>query len=362
MDMPAVQSDEISLKELILKIKEWISYFKSKWLIIFFSCIVCGAIGLTNALLKKPQFTALLTFVLEEEKSGGGLSSALGLANSLGIDFGGGGAGGAFSGSNLLELMKSRMIVEKTLLSPVQINDKQMSLATFYIEIFGMKKEWKEQPELNKVRFDPTPDRNKFTVLQDSLLGVIYQQIVYERGLLNVSQKDKKVSILTIEMKSENELFSKIFTETLAKVVSEYYVDVKSKKAKLNYDILQKQTDSVRNELNAAIGGVAIANDNTYNLNPAYNAQRVPSARRQIDVQANMAILTQLVTNLEMSKVSLRRETPLIQIIDSPTLPLKKEKVSKFKMMLMGGFLGALFALIWLGLRRAWQKLMSSEY
>jgi hypothetical protein len=45
--------------------------------------------------------------------------------------------------------------------------------------------------------------------------------------------------------------------------------------------ILERQTDSIRRELNGAITGVAVANDNTFNLNPALNVRRAPSARKQ---------------------------------------------------------------------------------
>jgi uncharacterized protein involved in exopolysaccharide biosynthesis len=65
-------------------------------------------------------------------------------------------------------------------------------------------------------------------------------------------------------------------------------------------------------------------------------------------VQANTAILTQLVTNLEMAKVTLLRETPLIQLIDRPTLPLKKDKPSKAKFLMMGGLLAGILSLIYL--------------
>lgn len=359
MDTPVTQADDISLKELIFRIKKWTDFYKTKWVLIIICGTLCGAIGFIFAFKNKEQYTAVLTFALEEEKSGGsGLSSALGLASSLGIDLGSGSAGGAFSGSNLLELMKSRTIIEKTLLTPIRLDGKTISLVTYYIEATGIKKKWDKLQELKDVRFEPLSDRSNFTFRQDSLLGVLYQQVVGEKGLLSVSQKDKKISIITVEVKSQDELFSKIFTESLVKVVSEYYVDTKSKKARLNYNILQRQTDSIRNELNAAIGGVAVANDITYNLNPAFNVQRVPSARRQIDVQANTAILTQLVANLEMAKVSLRKETPLIQIIDSPILPLKKEKPSKIKFLVIGFFLGVFLAMTWLAMIRGWREIM----
>ena len=113
-------------------------------------------------------------------------------------------------------------------------------------------------------------------------------------------------------VKTENELFSKLFCEQLLKETSDFYIETKSKKARLNVDVLQHQADSIRAELNNAITGVATATDNVYNLNPAFNVKSTPSKRKQVDVQANTAILTQLVAQLELSKVSLRKETPLV--------------------------------------------------
>lgn len=354
-----IKSDEISIREVILNIGEWFFYLRSKWLSIVLVGSLFATIGYIYATFQKQVYIAELTFALEEDKSSaGGLSSALGIANSLGIDLGGGSAGGAFSGSNLLELMKSRTLIEKALLNPIIVNGKKLSLADYYIQLARSKKRRGEKPVFQPIQFNVLEDRSKFTLAQDSLLGTLYQQIVSNGGVLSVSQKDKKISIITIEVKSTDELFSKSFAETIARVVSDFYIDTKSKKAKLNYEILQKQTDSIRNELNAAITGVATANDNTYNLNPALNVHRAPSARRQIDVQANTAILTQLVANLEMAKVSLRRETPLIQIIDTPILPLRKDKPSKLRLLIIGGLLGiGMTVFFWVSIR-LWEKIM----
>ncbi len=139
-----------------------------------------------------------------------------------------------------------------------------------------------------------------------------------------------------------------MFCENLVKETSEFYVETKSKKAKMNVEILQKQADSIRAELNGAITGVATATDNVFNLNMAMNVKRTPSARRQVDVQANTAILTQLVGNLEIAKVTLRKETPLVQIIDKPIYPLEKEKVSKLKSLILGGFLAGFLTVLYL--------------
>ena len=353
----SIDKDEISIKELIFKVKEWYLFLLAKWKIIVLAGIIGGLVGFTYAYLQKTTYKAVLTFAMEEDKGGGGGAGLGGLASSFGIDLGSGG-GGAFAGSNLIGLMKSRLLVEKTLLNPIEVEGKIISIAEYYIQINKMRVAWDKNPAFKNIQFLPNSDRAKFTMQQDSILNNIYSSLT---GLANltIGQKDKKNSITSIEVISENENFAKAFCENLAKETTEFYIETKSKKSRLNTEILQKQTDSIRGELNNAITGVAAASDNVYNLNPALNVRRTPSTRRQIDVQANTAILTQLVAQLEMSKVTLRKETPLIQVIDRPILPLEKEKVGKLKSLILGGFLAGFFTIIYLVFSSLYKKIIA---
>jgi hypothetical protein len=351
-----IPNDEISLKELLEKAKEWYAYLLSQWKIIVLAGIVGATLGLTYSFIKKPIYTATLSFALEDEKggSGGGLGSALGLASSLGLDLGGGG-GSIFTGSNLTELFKSRSMVEQTLMTPVTINGKVISLAEMYIQNNEWRDKWSNKPKFKNIQFLPDTKRKYFTREHDSILGVMYENL--SKGGLSVAQKDKKISIISMDVSSTNELFSKYFCEALARQVGKFYVDTKSKKARMNMAILQKQVDSIRAELNGAITGVAVANDNTFMLNPALNVRRAPSARRQVDVQANTAILTELVKQSELAKVTVRKETPLIQVIDRPILPLHKEHFGKVKGLAMGGFLAGFLMVLGLIIRRLLKQL-----
>ena len=344
------ESDEISLKELIEKAKEWYSYLLSQWKIIVLAGLIGAALGLTYSFIKKPVYAASLSFVVEDDKSGGGgLSSALGLASQFGFDLGGG-SSSVFSGSNLIEFFKSRSMVEQTLLTPVVVDGKTISLAEMYIQNENWRDKWENKPKLKGIQFLPNSNRKNYTRTHDSILGILYSNL--SKNNLSVSQKDKKIAIINIDMSSTNELFAKYFTEALAKKVSDFYIDTKSKKSRINMSILEKQTDSIRGELNSAITGVAVANDNTFGLNPALNVRRAPSVRRQVDVQANTAILTELVKQTELAKVTLRKETPLIQIIDKPILPLKNDKVGKLGGIVIGGILASFFVLLFFILKR----------
>jgi hypothetical protein len=357
LNNPATDNDEISLKELVLKIKEWVAYLKTKFLLIVLMGLIGGILGYTYAYFQKPTYKALLTFALEEDKSSGaGIGGALGLASSFGIDVGGSG-GGAFAGSNLIELMKSRLLVEKTLLNSIMVGNETISIAEYYLRNNKLRESWLEKPELKNIQFLPNADRSKFSLQQDSVLKLLYEEVT-DKNALSIIQKDKKVSITNIEVISENEIFAKTFCENLVKEISNFYIETKSKKARLNVEILQNQADSIRGELNGAITGVAAEMDNVYNLNPAFNVKSTPSKRRQVDVQANTAILTQLIAQLELSKVTLRKETPLIQVIDKPILPLEKEKVGKLKSLILGGFLAGFLMVLYLVFGRLYKKLV----
>jgi uncharacterized protein involved in exopolysaccharide biosynthesis len=345
-------SDEISLKDLKKKIESFFNYLQSKLKVILIVGVLGATFGLVYSFLNKPVYVARLSFALQDEKSGGGLSSALGLASQFGFDIGGD-AGGEFSGDNLLVLMKSRSVVEKTLLTPITINGKKQTLAELYISFNQIRDKWKGKPE-ERIQFTPDIDRATYTLQQDSVLGTFYNDLI--KTNLSIDKVDKKLSIILISVNSKSELFSKYFTEVLAKVVSDYYVQTKTAKASKNVRILQKQTDSVRVVLNMAISGVAASIDAAPNANPSLQVLHVPSQRKQVDVQANSAILNELVKNLELSKMSLLQQTPLIQVIDRPILPLDIEKTGKVKATVIGGFIAMLLAVFVLLLKRLWNS------
>lgn len=347
-----VSDDEITLQEVVANSRKWYSYLLSKWKLIVAFGILGASTGIIISFFSKPVYTASLTFVLEDPQPGD-MSGALGVASMLGFDLSGG--GGIFSGANLVELFKSRNIVEKTLLSPVNEADRFISFAEMYIQAFDLRSTWSKNPSLKNIQFPTGADRTQFSRAQDSILGVLYQSIVQSN--LKVEIKDKKTDIVTIEMRSENEKFAKYFTDALVQEVSDFYILTKNKKARINLDILEKQTDSVRAQLNSSISGLASAGDNTFGLNPAMNLPRVPSSRRQVDVQANTNILMELIKQTELARVMVRKSTPLIQVIDKPIFPLKKQKLGKLKSGLNGGIIGGLISLIILIIAGMYKKL-----
>jgi hypothetical protein len=344
-------TDEISLKELILKLKEWYQYLLSKWVIIVIAGIIGGGVGLAYAYSQKPVYTAELSFVLEGAGQGNGTGNYSGIASQFGLNMGGSGGEGVFEGENFLSLMKSRLMVEKALLTTIDLGGRKETLAEFYIEINKFREKWtKQNSTLKDVKFLPGANPSEFSIEQNSLITGFYRNLIVSN--LVIEKQDKKSSIIALRVKSENELFSKYFAEILAKEVSKFYVETKTKKSADNLRILQHQTDSIRRALNSSMFSVATSVDATPNPNSSRNVLRVPSQRMQGDVQSNQTMLIQLIQNLESAKISLRTETPLIQIIDKPILPLLKIEVDKAGSMFKWGLISVFAAIFYLIIKK----------
>jgi uncharacterized protein involved in exopolysaccharide biosynthesis len=349
------QDGELSVKDLVREIGSTVTHVKSKWPVILSVACICALLGLAYSFFKKTSYTAISTFVLEEGNKGGGLSQYSGLASLAGIDIGGGGGGGIFQGDNILELYKSRIMIEKTLLSPVNINGKSQLLIDRYIDFNELRDKWKGDAKLNGISF--TGDPAKFTRTQDSIVSDLVEN--FNKKVLSVTKLDKKLSIIRVDVTTTDELFAKEFNTKLVETVNNFYTQTKTKKSYQNVQVLQRQADSVKRVLGYSISSVASAVDAAPNANPAMTSLRVPSQKRQVDVQASSAIYSEIVKNLEVSKISLRQETPLIQVIDQPVLPLAFSKFGKLKGVAIGFVVGTFLAIGWIIFKRIAKNVMA---
>lgn len=353
-----VHGEEVTMKELILKTQEWAKYLLSKWYILLIAGFLGGVGGCFYAKSKKPLYTATTTFVLEAgESSGSGFGQYASMAAMVGLDMGG--SGGIFQGDNLLELYKSRKMIEAALLN-ASASDSSKTLLDKYLLFTGAKELWSSQsPYLLDLDFNDEVNYSGIKRRQrDSVISNVISSI--NKNVLKVGKLDLKLSIIKIDTESEDEVFSKEFNEALVKEVSDFYVQTKTRKSLDNIIILQHKVDSVRGVMYGAISSAAVVMDATPNLNPTKQAQRtVPSQRSQFSAETNKAILGQLVQNLELSKMTLLREAPLIQKVDEPVFPLKVISLGKLKAGAIGSFLFVFLTIMFIFIRKVFVNIKS---
>jgi hypothetical protein len=336
------EEKEYPLEEFKKIVHSWVTYLKSIMIWVILVGIVSGLYGIYYASKQKPVYTAQLTFTSDIGQPG--INAYTGIATQLGLNVGGGES--IFEGDNLMELLRSRLLIQKTFLSPVVIDGKSELLVDYYIDSRGMRNQWRTDTVLRKISFSSepqTPDRNR-----DSIMKLFYGNIV--NGAFAIFRIDRRLNILAAIMQDSDELFAKLFVERLVSNAIQYYTDFKVGKARRNVAILEKQTDSVRNLVTGNI--VSIASENDLNINPLRQLPKTGIQKKGIDVQINTELYGELVKNLELSRMALRRETPLIQIIDAPTLPLDKKKMGRMRGAVLFGFIGGSVALLFFILRK----------
>ncbi|MEI2707421.1 MAG: Wzz/FepE/Etk N-terminal domain-containing protein [Chitinophagaceae bacterium] len=306
-----------------------------KWWLFLIVGICFGLLGILYAWIKEPVYTAKLSFTADMEK-GGQLGLYSGLAAQFGIDLGGGG-NSAFEGDNLIELLTSRTILEKTLLSKSPTNNKVM--INEFIQNHFSKSKLKDTVFRN---LDFENGLNVANRKRDSIINEVIKTLLKDK--LSIQRRDKKLSYIDLSFKDNNEVFAKDFAMLLTSNAASYYVDYKSKKARKNFELLNSQCDSIRNLLFGNIEQIAESND--LNVNPLKQAVKTTSQKVQVNASANGALYTELLKQLGLARVNLLRETPLIQIVDSPILPLKKEKPGRLLMGILFSFIGGIVTLL----------------
>jgi hypothetical protein len=341
--------NQFTLKEVVQNLIDWVKFFSSQWKPLVLSLVVGAGLGAGYSQLKEPVFHAETSFVLEEEGMGG-IGQMSGMASLLGVNLGGlGGTNGLFQGDNIMELYRSDRMLEETLLSPF---DNKKLLVDRFIEFEELEKKWASTIDLSDLTFSPSKENHG--VKQDSVLKEI-SKIIREKQLV-VVKPDRKLSIIQVNVSSKDEGFAKLFNETLVSKVNTFYLETKTKKTGENLRILQIQADSIRAILDASLGTLAAEQDRIPNANPLLSIATVNGRRKQVDVQTSAAVFQEVVKNLEMAKISHRINTPLIQLIDSPTFPLKRTKIRLVKGMVYGAFILGVLALSLLYMRRLYQK------
>lgn len=345
-DQVTNSSDEISLKELIQKAIEWWRYLKTQWWKIAIVGFIGGVIGFVYASMQPVTYTAKTTFVVEEGKSGGsGLGGLASLAGQFGVDVSGGAGGGLLSGDNILLYFKSPSLAREVLLTQYDSSSNQ-SVADVYAAVYELKEGWEKNEKIGKVSFLPMNTGATYTRLQDSLLQKMIDGIIKTQFI--VVKTDKKAGFIDVSATMQNEALAKIYCERIVQRAVDKYINIKTKRQKATVDKLQIRVDSIANLLRQkTVSGASLqTSSSTMDINPLYKTGTAVAVETTVRDKTMLATIFASVTqNLEMAKFTLSQETPVIQIVDAPVLPLNKEKMSRLKTAIMFS-LGCVFILV----------------
>lgn len=338
---------QFSIRELITDIINSVKWLLKSWKKIFVIGVFGAVVGFLYAWLTPIKYVSKIAFVVEESKSGlGGLA---GIAGQFGLDVGGSSGGSFFSGDNVILFLRSESLCRETLLTYYN-SDSTLTLADKYAEVVGLKKKWLKKEGVGAISFAKYR-RQRLPRLEDSLMQIIINKEILEKDLI-VSKPDKKSSFLYLYSSMRDEKLSYLFSERLLQIATEKYIQSKTKYKVANLSSLQRRADSLSALLNTKTFVAASNQQSLVDINPAFRTAAISSEISAREKSMVATIFAEVVKNLEISKTILSQETPLIEIVDKSTLPLRKERKGKFVHLALGGILFMFFYSLFLLMKR----------
>jgi len=341
---------EFSVKQLLVDrgrdIKYVLQFKKSMALVL----VIAAILGFLFAWTWPYTYTAKLTFVIDDAKSsgsGGGLSS---IASQFGFNLDGiGGASGVLAGDNVQELLKSQRLIKGTLLTPYD-STGNLSLADKYAQVYKLNKKWLKYSTDGKIIRFPVGAKS-YNRIQDSLLHEMTTMIL--GGEFGISKTDKKLSFFEVNTTMRDEMLANLFCTRMIKQGTDFFIQTKTGRLRNNVNRLQHRADSIGVILNHKTFAAAAGNQSLLDINPAYTSANAAVDIRERDKIVLTTIFSETVKNLEASKTMLAQETPTVQIVDLPELPLKKNrmKYSATMLLFMIGF-GAVYGIYLVAARK----------
>jgi len=317
--------ENIDLKDILIKISEYKNHLLLNKKSIFKGIIVFIILGISGSFLLPNNYNAKLTFVVEASSSNI-LSSYSGIASQFGIDLGMS-ESSTFTQNNIIEIIKSRSVIEASLMTKSVVNNSRNLLVEHYLTI-------------NEYVNDLDVFQESSLLERDSIIAFIWQDIVENSLAIDFESRD--ATIITITFSSVDEEFSKIFTETLIQEIEKLYTSITVNKARNTVQYVQKRADSVFTELKTAEQEYARVKDINERIVKA--SGRLKELQLMRDVEVLNTIYLELIKNIEISKITLLNTTPIIQIIDKPKFPLENDKVSLLVIIFISGIIGFFFA------------------
>lgn len=343
-------NDEIQLKDILIKLSEYKTYlFRKKFVIITISGFFL-VLGIVFAISADKKYTAELTFVVEgQQGSGGNLGAMSGVASQFGFDIGSS-SRATFSQNNILELLKSRGVVEAALMQNRKVNKTNDLLIEHYLYLNKIKDSWRKDKDIIPVSFHEI-----LTQDNDSVSGDVWRSIIEDKLVVELQSDD--ANIINLSYTSVNGEFAKIFVEALIEQMSEMYITYQTAQASNTLSFLNNRADSVFIELEIAEEEFAKVKDINQRIVKASGRLKELQLMRRVEVLSAMYL--EIVKNLELSKLTLLNQTPIIQIIDKPILPLEVEAKSITALGLLGAFLGGFLSLFFFIFRKLFKDALS---
>lgn len=331
------EEDEISLKQVINTVKEYIrEIFKYWWIVVIFISPFLAR-NIYKHINTPEVMSANVKFIVES--NGGGGPSIGGLLGSFG--FGGGGDENPFK---ITEVGKSKRTIGNILFTEIEGD----YIANRIIDKYNLNEMWaKGLPMLADFRFthDSIP---AFTRKENTAFKLIYSQTVgkYDpsNALVNITYDDE-YSIYLIFSKTVDETLSYELAVRLYDELKYFFEEKVMEDKILTAELLREKRDSLSILINQKTLQAAQFDDTSRGL--VSTSALYQKNKLMLEVQGLTTAYTETWKNYEMADYDIRSSKPTYLKVDQSFLPLSGEEpqlsFALITAILLGGMLSVAF-------------------
>lgn len=327
--------DELTLKDLILGLRDYFRYFTRKW---FWFVIGGGLMAVLfglNAHFTPVNYIAPLTFIISDGKDSGlGIGGVLGKIG-LGEEEGGGDA------FRILELVKTREVLKSVLFDSITVENKSQFVADHLIEQYKYHDLWSESPNLKDFRFGANIP-GKDDLYANSALKQLMRLLVgppEDNALLSVAIDEKSgmysFNMSTLKPELSNAMVLKVYER-----LTEFYTRIVTSSKRETFQNISAKGDSVLKALKIAEANLAKEKDKASSVYLAAGSLKERRLNREVLILSSL--YAEVVKNREASSFLLLNEKPSFETIDLPLFPLLATGGDLKRGVLIGGILGVL--------------------
>ena len=177
----------------------------------------------------------------------------------------------------------------------------------------------------------------------DSLSQINIASSLLQRSFM---AKINKNGILELYLTNSNPQLVREVSYIYIDKLSEFYIDLKKKKAQIDYEFAVKKADSLLYVLNRLDRRAIALDESTFFTNESLKRYSLPKTNLAQDKATVQSQYYYAVNNRESAAYRLQKETPIIEPLDKPEPPFDTVQKSKMVYVAIGLFLGFLIGIL----------------
>ena len=296
--------------------------FKRYWFVILISAIFFALLLALYAKNTPVTYTSRATiFSLNSSNDPSTPASALSII--LGAE-----SGKSFSDEtsiNIIELAQSRSTREAVAAMKVPSMGNKI-IAALLLEDINNNRGWMEP----KVKIVPSTNTDKLITWAGKVLN---------SGIIATINKNNSF-VLTYTGRSEE--LVKVISYSIIDKISQFYIDLKSDKARRDYEFASRKVDSLKRVMGAKDHMLIAIDKRSLFTDPDKLEYRMPNENLLADKQLIRNQYAQAVANQQSAAYKLQKATPIIKVLDKPEPPFDKKSRSAIIYAIIGFIAGGL--------------------